>query len=224
MVIRELGPVDFTETYIRQKVFTDLRNPYSEDEIWCLEHHPVYTLGLAGKKEHLLRRNRIPVCHTDRGGQVTYHGPGQLVVYLLLDLKRKGIPVRRFVFLLEEAIIRMLGSLGIEAGRKTGAPGVYVQESKIAALGIRIRNGCCYHGLALNVDMDLSPFRAINPCGFPGLTVTRMKDLGLDMDVMETARTLVPFLAEELGYGHYRFDQRDLSADNSDEIKDASPV
>lgn len=198
--VRSLGRVDYANTYEQQRSFTLSRNESTGDQLWCLEHPSVYTLGLAGKPEHLLNPGRIPVHRTDRGGQVTYHGPGQLVVYPLLDLKRRGIAIRQYVNLLEQSIIDLLDQYGIEAVRREGAPGVYVVNSKIAALGIRVRNGCCYHGLALNVDLDLAPFAGINPCGYAGMAVTRLKDMGIDLSVEQVCADLVPLLKARLGY------------------------
>jgi lipoyl(octanoyl) transferase len=157
--------------------FTDARGPETPDELWVLEHLPVFTLGQAGREEHLLDPGAIPVIKVDRGGQVTYHGPGQLVAYLLLDLRRAGLGIKRLVSLLEQSIIDLLATVNLAAERRAGAPGVYVEGAKIAALGLRVRNGCSYHGLALNLDMDLAPFSRINPCGYPGLAVTRVVDL-----------------------------------------------
>jgi lipoyl(octanoyl) transferase len=157
--------------------FTDARGHQTPDEVWLLEHPPVFTLGQAGRAEHLLDPGVIPVIQVDRGGQVTYHGPGQLVAYLLLDLRRAGLGIKRLVDLLEQAVIELLASLGLNAERRVGAPGVYVDGAKIAALGLRVRNGCSYHGLALNLDLDLAPFSRINPCGYAGLAVTRVVDL-----------------------------------------------
>ncbi|MEK7230943.1 MAG: lipoyl(octanoyl) transferase LipB [Pseudomonadota bacterium] len=160
--------------------FTAARTADTPDEIWLLQHPPVYTLGVAGKPEHLPRvANGIPVVRSDRGGQITYHGPGQLVIYLLLDMRRRALGVRPLVRMMEQAVIDSLAASGVTAHGRNEAPGVYVNKAKIAALGLRIRNGCCYHGLALNVDMDLSPFDAINPCGYPGLAVTQTRDLGI---------------------------------------------
>lgn len=198
--VKRMGRIDFAEMFARQKAYTDQRGSHSADEIWCLEHNRVYTLGLAGNTEHILDNNTIPVYKTDRGGQVTYHGPGQLVVYLLLDLRRKAIPVKKYVFSLEQAIIAMLNGLKIRAHRKPGAPGVYVDNKKIAALGIRVRKGCCYHGISLNVDMDLTPFEGINPCGYPDLAVTQLVDLGQNINVSEAAIILLPYIIDELGY------------------------
>lgn len=202
--VRSLGRVDYASTYEQQRSFTLSRNESTVDQLWCLEHPPVYTLGLAGKPEHILNPATIPVHRTDRGGQVTYHGPGQLVLYPLLDLKRKGISIRNYVNLLEQSIIDLLERYGIAAVRREGAPGVYVVNSKIAALGIRVRNGCCYHGLALNVDLDLAPFAGINPCGYAGMEVTRLKDLGIDLSVEQVCDDLVPLLKARLGYDESR--------------------
>jgi len=170
------------------QVFTANRGAATPDEIWLTEHPPVYTQGIAGKPEHLLRTDTgIPLIKIDRGGQITYHGPGQLVAYLLLDLKRRDLSVRPLIRKMEAAVIDLLGEYGITAHYRSDAPGVYVtvneNESKIAALGLRIKGGCCYHGLALNIDMDLSPFAAINPCGYAGLEVTQLRDLGVVEDV-----------------------------------------
>ena len=180
LTVRKLGLADYEPAWRAMQDFTASRDAPTRDELWLLEHPPVYTLGIAGKSEHLPRvANGIPVIRTDRGGQITYHGPGQIVVYLLLDMRRRGLSVRPLVRLMECAVIGLLAEYGIAAGGRTTAPGVYVGNAKVAALGLRIRHGCCYHGLALNVDMDLSPFHAINPCGFPGLEVTQTRDLGV---------------------------------------------
>ncbi|MEK6594536.1 MAG: lipoyl(octanoyl) transferase LipB [Pseudomonadota bacterium] len=179
-VIRQLGQVEYEPTWREMQEFTARRTADTPDEMWVLQHPPVYTLGIAGKTEHLPRiDNGIPVIRTDRGGQITYHGPGQIVIYLLLDLRRRGLAVRPLVRRMEQAVINLLAESGVAAQGRIDAPGVYVDNAKIAALGLRIRNGCCYHGLALNVDMDLSPFHAINPCGYPGQAVTQMRDLGI---------------------------------------------
>lgn len=176
-MFRELGTVDYTETWEAMKGFTMNRDIEQDDECWMLQHKPVFTLGQAGKPEHILDNQGIEVVKSDRGGQVTYHGPGQLVIYLLLDLRRRKMGARALVDVIENSIINVLGGFGIRAETRKGAPGVYVDGSKIAALGLRIRNGCSYHGLSLNVDMDLAPFSYINPCGYPGLGVTQVKDL-----------------------------------------------
>ena len=178
--VRELGLVAYEPTWRAMQEFTAQRGADTPDEIWVLQHPPVYTLGIAGKAEHLPRAdNGIPVVKIDRGGQITYHGPGQVVIYLLLDMRRRGLSVRPLVRLMERAVIDLLAEHGITAQGRVAAPGVYVGEAKIAALGLRIKNGCCYHGLALNVDMDLSPFHAINPCGYAGLEVTQLRNLGI---------------------------------------------
>jgi lipoyl(octanoyl) transferase len=162
--------------------FCDRRRADTADEIWLMQHPPVYTLGLAGRREHVIAPVSIPIVHSDRGGQVTYHGPGQIIAYTLLDLRRLGIGPRELVRRLEQAVIGLLAERGIEATRRAGAPGVYVSCAKVAALGLRVRRGCSYHGLAVNVDLDLEPFSRINPCGYPGLPVTRFRDLGIDDD------------------------------------------
>jgi lipoyl(octanoyl) transferase len=181
---RNLGLVEYLPTWQAMQDFTATRGADTPDEMWLLEHPPVYTLGLAGKPEHLLRATEIPVVKIDRGGQITYHGPGQIVVYLLLDLKRRNIGVKELVRRMEQAVIDLLAGYGTRAERRDKAPGVYVGNAKIAALGLRIKNGCCYHGLCLNVDMDLSPYAAINPCGYEGLAVTQCRDVGV-MDNLE---------------------------------------
>ncbi len=185
------------------KTFNAQRNTFTPDEIWLLQHPPVYTQGIAGKAEHLLRTDTgIAVVKIDRGGQITYHGPGQLVAYLLLDMKRRGLSVRPLVRKMENAVINLLGSYGISARHRADAPGVYVTvdetEAKIAALGLRIKNGCCYHGLALNIDMDLTPFDAINPCGYAGLKVTQLADLGVVESIETIGDKLVQHLLQAL--------------------------
>jgi lipoyl(octanoyl) transferase len=188
--IRRLGLVEYLPTYKAMREANAARVPGGADELWLLEHAPVYTLGQAGRREHLLRDNGIPLVPTDRGGQITYHGPGQLVIYTLLDLRARDLGVRAAVQLLEQAVIDFLAAHGIAAARRKGAPGVYVAEAKIAALGLRVRNGCCYHGLALNVDLDLAPFEDIDPCGYRGLNVTRLADLGVRMDTATAGEAL----------------------------------
>ena len=191
LVIRRLpGLQDYCRTWEAMRDFNGARTPDTEDELWLLEHPPVFTLGQAGRLEHLLDVGSIPVVHSDRGGQVTYHGPGQLIAYLLLDLRRCGLGVKRLVNLLEQSVIDLLARQGIESDVRSEAPGVYVKGAKIASLGLRVRNGCCYHGLALNVAMDLEPFQRINPCGYPGLRVTQLSDLIPDAS-LETARSWV---------------------------------
>jgi len=184
------------------QAFTDARAPATADEIWLTEHRPVYTLGLAGRRAHLLRENGIPVIKVDRGGQVTYHGPGQLVAYLLFDLRRARLGVREMVRRVETAVITWLATAGVIACGKVAAPGVYVRqnggEAKIAALGLKVRNGCTYHGVAVNIDMDLSPFCDIDPCGYPGLAVTQLADLDVLRTVEEAGGELAPFLASHI--------------------------
>jgi len=178
--VRSLGRVEYEEAWRAMQKFTTERAADAADELWLLEHPPVYTLGVAGRAEHLPRvANGIPVVRTDRGGQITYHGPGQVVLYTLLDLRRRGLAVRPLVRLLEHSVIDLLAAHGVAAAARVEAPGVYVDGAKVAALGLRIRDGCCYHGLAFNVDMDLSPFHAIDPCGYSGLAVTQARSLGI---------------------------------------------
>ena len=197
--VRALGLTAYEPTWQAMRAFTDARTPASADEIWLTEHPPVYTLGLAGRREHLLRENGISVVKVDRGGQVTYHGPGQLVAYLLSDLRRARFGVREMVRRIEAAVITWLASVRVEAYGKPAAPGVYVMrdgvEAKIGSLGLKVRNGCTYHGVAVNVDMDLSPFRDIDPCGYPGLAVTQLADLGVRRTVEHAGREFAPFLA-----------------------------
>ena len=197
--VRRLGVADYNVTWRAMQSFTASRTAATPDEIWVLQHPPLYTLGVAGKSEHLPRvANGIPVIKVDRGGQITYHGPGQAVAYLLLDLRRRGYGVRTLVRRMEQAVIDFLGEYAIAAAGRVDAPGVYVDDAKIAALGLRVKNGCCYHGLALNVDMDLAPFHAINPCGYPGLAVTQLRDLGIGASVDATAERLVTHLLRVL--------------------------
>lgn len=177
-VLRDLGRRPYEPVWRGMQAFTDARGPDTPDELWLVEHDPVFTLGQAGKDEHVLMPGDIPVLHVDRGGQVTYHGPGQIVAYPLLDLRRLGIGVREYVHRLEQAIIDTLAEWNIGGERRAGAPGVYVNGAKIAALGIRVRRGCSFHGLAFNIAMDTEPFRRINPCGYSGLQVVSMLDFG----------------------------------------------
>ena len=194
--VRRLGLADYESTWHRMRDFTLTRTADTPDELWQVEHPPVYTLGVAAKAEHLPRTdNGIPLVRTDRGGQITYHGPGQIVIYTLLDLRRRNLGVRMLVRRLEHAVIELLQGYGIEATGREHAPGVYVAGAKIAALGLRVRNGCCYHGLSLNVDMDLTPFGAINPCGYPGLEVTQLRELGVCAPAEAVAEKLLDRLA-----------------------------
>jgi len=201
-LIRQLGRADYEPTWQAMLAFTNQRDETTPDELWVCEHAPVFTLGQAGKPEHLLADIGIPLVKIDRGGQITYHGPGQVVIYLLLDLNRRSLRVRELVTRIEQAVIDTLAGFGVEAVRKDGAPGVYVRreatEAKIAALGLRIRKGCSYHGLSLNVDMDLSPFAAINPCGYAGLAVTQTSDLGIAATPTQMADLLVTELTQQL--------------------------
>jgi len=201
--VRELGRTDYETTWRAMQAFTDGRSHESADEIWLTEHAPVYTLGLAGRRQHLLRANGIAVIEADRGGQVTYHGPGQIVAYLLFDLRRARRGVRDTVRRIEGAVITWLGACGIVAYGKVAAPGIYVRrrdgvEAKIGSLGLKVRNGCTYHGVAVNVDMDLSPFLDIDPCGYPGLAVTQLADLGVRRTVAQAGAELAPILATHL--------------------------
>ncbi|AUN96501.1 octanoyltransferase [Pseudazoarcus pumilus] len=179
LLVKRPGRVEYAAAWEAMRAFTATRTPDTLDEIWLVEHPPVYTLGQAGRAEHLLRESDIPLLKTDRGGQITYHGPGQLVAYVLIDLARRGLKVRQLVSIMEQALIDCLAEYGIAAERRAGAPGVYVGEAKIAALGLRVRQGRSYHGLALNVDMDLAPFAWINPCGYEGLVTTQLADFGV---------------------------------------------
>ncbi len=192
MIVKHLGVVDYAPALEAMRAYTTERGADSEDQIWLLQHPPVYTLGQAGKPEHLLHNpTGIPLVHIDRGGQITYHGPGQLIAYLLIDLARRRLKVRELVQLMEQAIIDTLGHYGLAAERKSGAPGVYIDEAKIAALGLRVKNGCSYHGLAINVDVDLAPFSGINPCGYEGLKTIRMRDLGVSASVEQVGECLL---------------------------------
>jgi len=204
LLVRQLGLRDYEPVWREMQRFTDGRDENSPDELWLVEHPPLFTLGMNSKEEHLLAPGAIPVIAIDRGGQVTYHGPGQQIVYLLLDLKRNRLGIRAVVERIEAAVIRLLADYGIEARGRRDAPGVYVGERKIAALGLRVRRGCSYHGLALNVKMDLEPFTRINPCGHPGMEVTQLVDLGGPDDPAQIAPALCRYLAQELGYDSCR--------------------
>lgn len=193
-VIRRLGVAGYVETFEAQKRFTAGRGPETPDELWLLQHEPVYTLGLAGKPEHLLIPSEVPLVKIDRGGQITYHGPGQAVVYLLIDLHRRKLMVREQVTLMEQAMLDVMASHGVLAERRAGAPGVYVRDAKIGALGLKISRGCSYHGLSLNVDLDLAPFLRINPCGYEGLRSTSLKEEGVTV----TADAVLAQLAARL--------------------------
>jgi lipoyl(octanoyl) transferase len=203
LYVRKLGLSEYEATWRAMQAFTANRDTATPDEIWLTEHPPVFTQGIAGKPEHLLRANTgIPLIKIDRGGQITYHGPGQIVAYLLLDLKRRKLSVRPLVRMMEAAVINLLDEYGIAGRYRADAPGVYVtvneNESKIAALGLRIKNGCCYHGLALNIDMDLTPFSAINPCGHIGLEVTQLRNLGVSDSLASVSEKLMQNLLRAL--------------------------
>ena len=202
MDVRRLGRVEYEPTWRAMQEFTAGRTPETPDELWIVEHPPVFTLGQAGKPEHVLEDVGIPIVKIDRGGQVTYHGPGQVVIYLLLDLSRLKIKVRELVTAIEQGVIDFLAAHGVQAERRAGAPGVYVGEAKVAALGLKIKNSCSYHGLSLNVDMDLSPFAAINPCGYAGLKVTQTKNLNIPLSAHEAGERLSQHLLQQLDKQH----------------------
>jgi len=199
--VRYLGVVDYLPTLEAMRRLTAERDEHTPDEIWLLQHPQVFTQGQAGKPEHLLAPGDIPVVQVERGGQVTYHGPGQLVAYLMLDLRRLGLGVRELVTAMEQSLVDMLATYGVAAAPKADAPGVYVNGEKIASLGLRVRRGCSFHGLALNVDMDMSPFRRINPCGYAGLTMVQLGDLlETPPRLEEVAQRLEAALRQRLGY------------------------
>ena len=204
LIVRDLGRRPYEPVWRAMQAYTDARGPDSDDELWLVEHDPVFTLGQAGKWEHVLAPGDIPVVPVDRGGQVTFHGPGQLVAYPLLDLRRLGIGVRELVHRIEQAAIDVLAGWRIAAARRDGAPGVYVGDAKVMALGLRVRRGCSFHGLAFNIAMDLTPYARINPCGYQGLRVTQVLDLGGPGSVPEAARALVPLLAQQFGLAPQR--------------------
>lgn len=200
--VRRFGRADYENILAEMRTFTAQRDTGTPDELWLLEHPPVYTLGLGAKQSHGPRREGIPVLSVERGGQITYHGPGQLIVYTLVDIARRGIGVREYVKLLEQAVIDLLAAYSVQAGRRPGAPGVYAGGAKVAALGIRVTRGRTLHGLALNVDMDLTPFSAIDPCGYPGLAVTQTRDLGIDANVEALGAALAERIMTLLEAGH----------------------
>ena len=204
VTVRALGRTEYEPTWRAMQAFTATRGADTRDEIWLTEHPPVYTLGLSGRREHLLRDNGIPTVKVDRGGQITYHGPGQLVAYLLYDLRSRKLGIRAMVRTIEGALVEWLATLGVPAYGKPSAPGVYVArsggEAKIGALGLRVRNGCTYHGLAVNVAMDLAPFADIDPCGYPGLAVTQLADLDVARTVEQAGAELAPILIAHLAH------------------------
>lgn len=200
LLVRQLGRQEYRPVWEVMKAFTSSRDQTTPDELWLVEHPPVFTQGLSGKPEHLLAPGDIPVIQVDRGGQVTYHGPGQTVIYFLIDIQRARLGIRRLVTLLEQAVIDLLADYGIAGHARPDAPGVYVDGHKIASLGLRVRRGCSYHGLALNVAMDLEPFERINPCGYAGLRMTQLRDLGVTHEIPEINDHLLNHLKTNLGY------------------------
>lgn len=200
LICRRLGSVPYADSWRAMRNFTDTRGAETTDECWLLEHPAVYTLGQAGRRRHIHNAGKIPVVDSDRGGQVTFHGPGQIVAYTLFDLPRLGIGIRGMVTGLEKAVIGLLREHGIEAAGRRDAPGVYVDDAKIAALGLRVRKGCSYHGLALNVSMDLAPFSGIDPCGYRDLQVTQLRDHGVVSSLDEIGEQLIDFIGVEFGY------------------------
>lgn len=199
-VIRHLGRTEFETTWRAMQDFTTNRTAETLDEIWLTEHNPVYTLGLNRKDVRMPSRDDIPVVNTDRGGKITYHGPGQTIIYLMIDLKRKGINVRQLVSSMENAVVTLLAEANVHGLARADAPGVYVQDKKIASVGLRLKKESCYHGISLNVDMDLAPFSAIDPCGYRGLEVTQLRDLGIYLSQAGAAEKLLKYLTKELGY------------------------
>ena len=199
-VIRHLGEVDYLKTWQAMQDFTDTRDAETADEFWFLQHPPIYTLGKNGKPEHVLNAQDIPVVNSDRGGQVTYHGPGQIIVYTLLDLNRFNIGVRELVTRIEQSVIELLADYGVNSSARRDAPGVYINDAKIAALGLRVRKGRSFHGLALNADMDLEPFSRINPCGYEGLEVTQLKNFIDDLAIDEVVSDLQHKILKNLSY------------------------
>ena len=203
-IVRDLGRQPYEPVWRAMQRFTDARDDATTDELWLVEHDPVFTLGQAGKPEHVLLPGDIPVIHVDRGGQVTYHGPGQIVAYPMMNLRRVGVSVRDMVCKIEQAIIDTLGEWNIGADRRDGAPGVYTADAKVAALGLRVRRGCSFHGLAFNVNMDLEPFHRINPCGYKGLEVTQVVDLGGPSRLQDVEDVLVQEFCKQFGFHEVR--------------------
>ncbi|MBB71893.1 MAG: octanoyltransferase [Legionellales bacterium] len=199
LVITDLGQQPYEKIWQDMKAYTDSRDESSLDKIWLVEHPPVFTQGQNGKAEHILNPGDIPIIQVDRGGQVTYHGPGQLVIYFLLDIRRRKLGVRTLVTALEQAVVEYLAQFDIKAAARCDAPGVYVGNQKVCSLGLRIRRGCSYHGLAFNVNMDLEPFRRINPCGLSNITMTQLKDLGGPAELADVAPALLTLLLQQLG-------------------------
>jgi lipoyl(octanoyl) transferase len=201
--VHDLGVREYEPIWRAMQALTNRRTDETPDQLWLLQHPPIFTLGQAGKTEHLLRPGEIPVIQVDRGGQVTYHGPGQLILYLMLDLRRRNLGVRQLVTAMEQTVIGLLGDYDIEAAARREAPGVYVRERKIASLGLRVRRGCSFHGLALNVEMDLEPFQRINPCGYPGLEVTQLADELGPCDLRQVGEALLHHLERQLDLKYY---------------------
>jgi len=197
VLVRQLGYQEYEPVWEKMQDFTEQRDANTEDEIWLLQHPPVFTQGLNGKPEHILSNSTIPLVEIDRGGQVTYHGPGQLIVYCLIDLKRKKFGIRQMVSALEQSVIDFLADQQIKAVVRKDAPGVYVDEAKISALGLRVKRGCSYHGLSFNIDMDMSPFQQINPCGYEGLAVTQLKDLSEQSDFKDAEQQLLNKICQQ---------------------------
>jgi len=200
LIVRKLGRQEYSPCWLAMQNFTNQRQDETPDELWLLEHPPIFTLGQNGKPEHILNAGEIPLLKIDRGGQVTYHGPGQLMAYTLINIKAKQLSIRRFVCVLEQTVIDLLAAYQIEGKAKSEAPGVYVGDQKIASIGLRIRRGCAFHGLALNVAMDLAPFSRINPCGYSGLEMTQISQLGGPSSVEDLGLQLAKGLAKNLGY------------------------
>lgn len=202
LIVKHLGLQDYQPVWQAMHEFTDNRTDETVDEVWLVEHNPVFTQGQAGKKEHLLNTGDIPVVQSDRGGQVTYHGPGQLVAYFLINLRRKNLGVRELVTHIENIVIQSLAAFGISSAARPDAPGVYVDGKKICSLGLRIRKGCSFHGLALNINMDLSPFLRINPCGYQGMEMVQVKELGGPSSLNEISKAIITELTTLLSYSH----------------------
>lgn len=202
MIVHDFAMMDYTLAWQKMQAFTDQRTENTTDEIWLLEHPPVFTQGLAGKPEHILNPHGIPIVHTDRGGQVTYHGPGQLILYPLIDLNRKKWHARKLVSELENSVIALLAPFHISAKSRCDAPGVYVNDAKICSIGLRIRRGASYHGIALNVDMDLTPFTYINPCGFKNLAITQIKQFVPSISMHEIKEKIIPAVLAHFGYNN----------------------
>ena len=200
LLVRSLGTQEYSSVFVKMQEFTKERDASTPDEIWSLQHPAVFTLGANADKSHILTASDIPIVQSDRGGQVTYHGPGQIIVYFLMDLRRKSLGVKQFVQTIEQAVVKLLHSYDIQSEARSDAHGVYVSDAKIASLGLRVSGGCSYHGVALNVDMDLTPFTYIDPCGYPGLKVTQLRDLGVESSCERVQNELVLQLCRLLDY------------------------